>query len=216
MRTVRWMRIVLVLALLPVALALAVMGLRGWTDYVYARRVFTLEAAPARSVAIIFGAGVWPDGRLSAVLEDRVYTAVQLYRAGKVGKLLMTGDNRTLDYNEPGHMRAYALALGVPDEDIVLDYAGRRTYDSCYRARAIFDVRDAILVTQAYHLDRALFTARNLGIDAVGVSADRRDYVRIRHYWWRELAATAVAWWQVKVSHPLPVLGDPLPISAPS
>lgn len=197
---------------LPVLVTMAVVGLRWWTDYTAKSLTFALEEVPMRRVAIVFGAGVWPDGRLSAVLEDRVYTAVQLYQAGRVQKLLMTGDNRFIDYNEPGHMRRYALSLGVPDEDIVLDYAGRRTYDSCYRARQIFGVSDAILVTQAYHLDRALFTARGLGIDAVGVPADRREYIYLRRYWWREVLATVVAWWQVNVSRPVPVMGEKLPI----
>jgi vancomycin permeability regulator SanA len=160
----------------------------------------------------VFGAGVWPDGTLSSVLADRVTTAAELYRQGKVQKLLMTGDNRRVDYNEPEHMRRYAKSLGVPDTDIVLDYAGRRTYDSCYRARHIFGVREAILVTQAYHLDRALFTANGLGIDAVGVRADRRSYLFIRRYWWRELLATSLAWWQVYLTRPLPIMGEKLPI----
>jgi SanA protein len=191
---------------------LLVVLLRWWTNYRYSREVYSLEVVPARPVAIVFGAGVYPNGQLSPVLEDRVYTAVQLYTSGKVQKLLLTGDNRTLDYNEPQHMRDYALALGVPDEDIVLDYAGRRTYDSIYRARHIFEVDAAILVTQAYHLDRALFTAQGLGIDAVGVCADRRDYFFITQYWWREMVATALAAVEVYVTHPVPVLGETLPI----
>ncbi len=192
--------------------AFLVVLLRWWTNQHYGKAIYTIETAPSRPIAIVFGAGVWPDGRLSPVLEDRVYTAVLLYRAGKVRKLLMTGDNRFADYNEPQHMREYAQALGVPDEDIVLDYAGRRTYDSCYRARHIFAVDSAILVTQSYHLDRALFTGNGLGIDAVGVAADRRDYQHIEHYWWRELAATALAAVEVYVTRPLPVLGERLPI----
>ena len=186
--------------------------LRWWTNYRYSRDVYTVEDAPTRPVAIVFGAGVWPGGQLSPILEDRVYTAAQLYHAGQVQKLLMTGDNRTVYYNEPAHMRAFALELGVPDEDIVLDYAGRRTYDSCYRARHIFRVDSAILVTQAYHLDRALFTAHGLGLDVVGVAADRRDYTYITQYWWREMLATALAAWEVYVSQPVPVLGEELPI----
>lgn len=124
----------------------------------------------------------------------------------------MTGDNRFIHYNEPKHMRDYAAAQGVPLEDIVLDYAGRRTYDSCYRALHIFGVKEAILVTQAYHLDHALFTADHLGLDAVGVGADRRSYIYLRKYWWREMAATPVAWWEVFVAHPKPILGEKLPI----
>jgi len=186
--------------------------LRWWTDARYKRRIYTVESVPSRPVAIVFGAGVWPGGRLSAVLEDRVSTAVDLYRQDKVQKLLFTGDNSTLQYNEPGHMRAYALQLGVPDQDIVLDYAGRRTYDSCYRAREIFGLHQAILVTQSFHLDRALFIADNLGLDVVGVEADRRHYTLIQRYWWREFFATSLAYWQVFVSRPEPILGEKLPI----
>ena len=101
-------------------------------------RIFTKEGVPAGRVAIVFGAGLWRDGTPTPVLEDRVRTAANLYFEGKVEKLLMTGDNRFVEYNEPESMRQFAISLGVPDEDIVLDYAGRRTYDSCYRARDIF------------------------------------------------------------------------------
>lgn len=174
--------------------------------------IYTVEEAPPRSVAIVFGAGIWPGGQLSPILKDRVDTGIQLYQQGKVRKLLMTGDNRFLDYNEPQRMYEYAIDCGVPPEDIVRDYAGRRTYDSCYRARSIFRVQDAILVTQGFHLDRALFIARKLGIDAVGVAADRRTYQHIRRYQVRETLATTLAWWEVFITHPEPVLGEQLPI----
>ena len=203
------------LAVIPV-LAIAIpIALRWWTDARYRERIYTTEDAPQRPVAIVFGAGVWPDGTLSSVLADRVATAAELYHQGKVRKLLMTGDNRVIEYNEPEHMRQYAVLLGVPNEDVVLDYAGRRTYDSCYRAKHIFEVDQAILVTQAYHLDRALLIANHLGIDAVGVGADQRAYRFIRRYWWRELVATTLAWWEVLVSQPVPVLGEKLPIFPP-
>lgn len=209
-RGLRW--VLLGLLTLGLLVLCAIVGLRWWTDRHYRAHIYDVDAAPQRSVAIVFGAGYWPSGRLSDILADRVDTAVDLYHAGKVRKLLMTGDNRTVDYNEPGRMLDYALALGVPREDIVLDYAGRRTYDSCYRARHIFMVADAILVTQAYHLDRALFTADSLGLDVVGVAADRRDYSLVSAYWWRDVLATARAWWDVRIAHPLPVLGEQLPI----
>ncbi|MHB1356517.1 MAG: SanA/YdcF family protein [Anaerolineae bacterium] len=166
-------------------------------------------------VAIVFGAGIWPDGRLSDILADRVDTAIDLYNQRKVRKLLFTGDNRNLNYNEPRRMAEYAIAQGVPEADIVLDYAGLRTYDSCYRARYIFEVESAILVTQAYHLPRALFTADRLGIRVVGVAADRHQYRYITNYRLRELLATPVAWWEVLISQPLPVLGPTLPIFPP-
>jgi SanA protein len=109
-------------------------------------------------------------------------------------------------------MRRYALAQGVPGADIVLDYAGRRTYDTCYRAGYIFGVEEAVLVTQHFHLDRSLYTCDKLGIDAVGVVADRREYSYIRFWWWRELAAVTAAWLDLNLLHTTPVLGEQEPI----
>jgi len=133
---------------------------------------------------------------------------------GVVGKLLLTGDNRFVNYNEPEAMRRTAMKLGVPDGDVVLDYAGRRTYDSCYRAREIFGVKRAILVTQAFHLERALYLCDAFGLDSLGVAADRRQYTQTSQTWWsiREAAATLAAWLDVNVRRPTPVLGPPLPI----
>jgi SanA protein len=170
------------------------------------------EALPERPVALVFGAGYWPDGTPSDVMKDRVEAAVDLYRAGRVHKVLFSGDNRFVDYNEPAKMGEYALSLGLPEEATVLDYAGRRTYDSCYRARDIFGVRELVLVTQRYHLPRALYICRGLGLDAVGYVADRRPYVYIRTYWARELPALWLAWLELWVTHPVPILGDPIPI----
>jgi SanA protein len=173
-------------------------------------RVFTPANAPKRRVAIVFGAGLRRDGTPTPVLEDRVATAADLYFSGKVEKLLMSGDNRFVNYNEPGAMLDFALKLGVPRQDIVLDYAGRRTYDTCYRARTIFGVTDAVLVTQSFHLVRAVFTCNALGLPAEGVIADRRPYIGPADL--REYPAILVALWDVWVAHPLPVLGTPEPI----
>jgi SanA protein len=177
-------------------------------------RVYSAERVPVRRAAIVFGAGLWRDGSPTPVLRDRVATAAQLYFAGKVEKLLMSGDNSELYYNEPGAMRGYALDLGVPDEAIVLDYAGRRTYDTCYRARAIFGLQDAILVTQPFHLPRALYVCNALGLPSVGVAADMLPYRNRALLYWnlREVPATLVALWEVYVSRPEPILGKPEPI----
>ncbi len=191
----------------------SMLGLRAWTDHRYADKIYKIvEEAPAMPVAIVFGAGYWPGGRLSDALADRMDTAIDLYRAGKVNKLLLTGDNRFVNYNEPAVMADYALAQGVPRDDLVLDYAGRRTYDSCYRAKAIFGVKQAVLVTQEFHLPRALFTCQRLGLDTAGVLADRHRYVRGLWYELRELFALARAWLDVNLLKPLPVLGDPIPV----
>ena len=177
-------------------------------------RTYTIEQIPERSVAIVFGAGLWRNGTATPVLIDRVTTAVNLYFSGKVEKLLMSGDNRFVDYNEPEAMRRTALQLGVPAGDIALDYAGRSTYDTCYRAKEIFEISDALLVTQNFHLSRSLFTCDKLGLNASGVSADRRTYARSSVISWeiRELPAALVAMWDVWVTHPEPVLGDKEPI----
>jgi len=174
-------------------------------------QTFSKDTVSARPVAIVFGAEVKKDGTPSVVLRDRVETAAALYKSGKVEKLLMSGDNRFVDYNEPESMRRYALALGVPDANIVLDYAGRRTYDTCYRAKRIFGVNSAILVTQGFHLPRALFLCNALGVDAIGVEAENYYYLkRLRLYWnMRELLATVQSVGDVYLLKPLPVLGKP-------
>lgn len=177
-------------------------------------RMFTAADAPTARAAIVFGAGLQRDGTPSPVLKDRVAAAAHLYELGKVEKLLMSGDNRFEEYNEPAAMKAYAVSLGVPEEAIVLDYAGRRTYDTCFRAGEIFGLEEALLVTQKFHLPRALFTCSGMGMKANGVIADLRDYHTHSLRYWniREIPATLVAVWQVWVSRPLPVLGEPEPI----
>jgi SanA protein len=177
-------------------------------------RIYSVDNAPSRPVAIVFGAGLWVDGTPTNVLRDRIATAAGLFFSGKIQKILMSGDNRFIDYNEPGAMKEYALSLGVPESAIVLDYAGRRTYDTCYRAKAIFGVQQAVLVTQRFHMPRALYTCNALGLNAVGVPSDQRNYsLRSQFYWnLRELPATLTALLDVHLTHPEPVLGDPEPI----
>lgn len=177
-------------------------------------QIYHVKTAPKKRVALIFGAGLWRDGSPSPVLRDRVATAAELYFSGKVDKLLMSGDNRFLYYNEPGAMQEYAIKLGVSAEDIILDYAGRRTYDSCFRARDIFKATDLVLVTQGFHLPRALYTCHALGMSAIGVIANLGTYHPLSILSWhlREIPATLVALWELHASHPLPVLGEPEPI----
>ena len=177
-------------------------------------RTFTVDNVPSERVAIVFGAGLLRDGSAGPVLRDRVETAVQLYQQGKVDKLLISGDNRVVEHNEPEAMRQYALAFGIPDEAIILDYAGRRTYDTCYRAREIFQVQSAILVTQNFDMPCALFLCNWFGVESTGVEANNRYFRKISRLYWntRELFANVQAAWDVMIAKPLPVLGDPEPI----
>lgn len=172
----------------------------------YQQAMYAQPETPARPVAIVFGAAVYANGRLSPVLRDRVDTAIALYKSGQVSHIIMSGDNRTVHYDEPGTMMAYAIEKGVAEEDVTADRAGHRTYDTCYRARHVFDVRHAVLVTQAFHLPRALLTCEGLGIEAVGAIADRRPYRGARWYEFRETAATLVAAWDVVRRDPPPII----------
>ncbi|HVG39692.1 MAG TPA: ElyC/SanA/YdcF family protein [Pyrinomonadaceae bacterium] len=210
----------LYLAAAAVVLTIAlIVGLRLWVHRAYRQKIVAQieEVKPVDGeprVAIVFGAGLWSGGTPSPVLYDRIETAVDLYRAGRVQKLLLTGDNRFQNYNEPAVMRRTALELGVPAEDLVPDYAGRRTYDSCYRAREIYGVRRAVLVTQAFHLDRAMYLCESFGIDSVGVAADRQTYGSASRQLWngREVLATAGAWLDLHVLRPVPILGDKITV----
>lgn len=170
-----------------------------------------VDEVPPAPIAIVFGAGVWPDGEPSLMLSDRLDAAISLYRQGKVQRLLMTGDNSREDYNEVAAMKRYVVERGVPADLVNLDYAGFRTYDSAYRARTIFGINRAILVTQQYHLPRALFLTDSFGIAAVGLKAGRENYPRQEFYNLRELAALTVSWYEVNIFKPAPrFLGEPV------
>ena len=206
----RWLIGLLLLILLAGVFPFALQRIITWR---YAERMVSVDAAvanPAEStVAIVYGARVYPNGRLSSMLRDRVETAVQLYHAGKVDTLLMSGDNRADHYDEPGHMRDYAISRGVPAAAIRTDPSGLRTYDTCYRAKQLFGIDSAVLVTQAFHLPRALFTCEALGISVTGVVADQRTYSAASLSWSesREIPALVVALLDVMRRRPATVMG---------
>jgi vancomycin permeability regulator SanA len=163
-------------------------------------------------VAIVFGAGVRSDGSPKDALYDRIVTAVELYRAGRVRKLLMSGDNPTRQYDEPTAMKQTAMELGVPESNIVLDFAGRRTYDTCYRAKEIFEVQKAILVTQEFHQARALYLCNNLGVESLGITANRRRYEGDGNWAFREFFSVASAWFEMNFLPFEPIKGEKEPI----
>lgn len=161
-------------------------------------RVYTAASLPAvRLPVLILGAGVLPDREPTQVLQSRLDTGLELFRQGKGSWFLVSGDNRALNYNEPKAMRRWLLKREVPPGLVISDYAGRRTYDSLRRAQAVFGVHRMIIVTSDFHLARALFLARRLGIDAYGVAAPT-DPRPLRQRLWsvcREYVARHLATW---------------------
>lgn len=154
-------------------MAACVLGLAPatWMHSVADARIRTVADAPARQVAVVFGAGLW-DGKPSPYLANRLRAAAELYRDGKVRVVLVTGDNSRVEYDEPDAMRTFLVGHGVPDSRIVSDFAGFDTWDSCVRARKIFGVERAVLVTQGFHVRRAIALCRAAGIDVYGVGVD--------------------------------------------
>lgn len=172
----------------------------------------SLGDVPARTVAIVPGCRVYADGSPSATLEDRLAAALELYEAGKVERILVSGDHGRRGYDEVGVMHRWLSERGVPDDHVFLD-AGFRTLDTMQRAARVFEVRDAVICTQEFHLPRSIFLAREAGIDAIGYVADRRVYEAERTNEARELLAHARALLDVYVLHTEPKhLGDAMPI----
>lgn len=156
---------------------------------------YSAEAVPERPVALVLGAGVRPDGLPTRILARRLETAAGLYADGKVEAILVTGDNSVETYNETDTMRDHLIAAGIPEEKVVGDYAGFTTWQSCVRAREVFGVEAATVVTQSFHLPRAVRLCRAAGIDAVGVGdASMRERTAATLYGWaREVPAASKA-----------------------
>ena len=182
-------KIITVAIRIIIVLALLVMGMNAYVclsarsgiafsyngDIIDASSVDELKDIDPQCI-LVLGCAVWENDQPSPMLRDRLDTAIALYNAGAASKLLFSGDNSVADYSEPDCMLQYALEQGVPAEDIFLDFAGFSTYDSMYRAKDIFCADRIIVVTQKYHMYRALRIGRSLGIEAKGVSADQRKY----------------------------------------
>lgn len=175
------------------------------------RSMTEIKAEEPKRVAIVFGARV-RDGVPSHTLYDRVLTAVELYRAGRVKKLLMSGDRQNDSYDEPGAMKKQAIEQGVAESDIVSDNDGKSTYETCYRAKEIFGVQKAILVTQDYHQPRALYLCSSLGVDSIGITANRRVYDAEGYFNNREFFAIPSAWFEINIWSPAVTKGEKQPI----
>lgn len=160
------------------------------------------SSVASADTAIVLGASVLRDGTPSDALRDRLLVGEQLWREKKVTDILITGDDGRYRVDEISVMRRFLEQRGVPAESIRQDGQGYRTYESCKRAATVFGVKKAIVVTQRFHLGRALYLCNKLGIEADGVDADLQPYRRIVFFWLRDLASSAKAWWDINVQPP--------------
>ena len=161
---------------------------------------------------LVLGAGV-RDGNPTPMLRDRLITGISLYKSGAAPKIIMSGDHGREDYDEVNVMKSYAVENGVPDGDVFMDHAGFSTYDSVYRAKAVFEADSIIIVTQKYHLYRALYIAERLGVNAVGVSADLDDYSGQLKRDLREIAARDKDFFSCLFKPEPKYLGEKIPVS---
>ena len=171
----------------------------------YETGIVAIEHAPTTTYALIFGGGMQEDGSQSIMQMDRVATGVSLYDAKKVSTLVMTGDDGGNNFDEVHAMEDQAIQYGVVASDVSLDPHGYRTYESCYRAKHVYGIDQAIVVSQSFHLPRIMYICSSMGIEVVGVAADNREYEDDFFVTTpREILARLKAWWQVEITKPLP------------
>ena len=170
------------------------------------------SAASGYDCILVLGCGVRTDGTPSPMLRDRLDCALALYRAGVSGKLLLSGDHGTKGYNEVGAMKRYMLEAGVPSEDLFMDHAGFSTYESIYRAKAVFQAENVLIVTQRYHLYRALYLANALGLRAQGAAAEGENYAGQTMRDLREILARAKDFFKAIFKPEPTYLGEAIPV----
>ncbi len=212
-----WIKgVILVVVCLGIVGIAGLFGINAYVKHSVSDCIITPEsAAELQDVdcILVLGCLVKEGGEPSHMLEDRLRRGVELYEAGAAPKLLMSGDHGRKDYNEVEAMKQYAMEHGIPSEDIFMDHAGFSTYDSCYRAKEIFEAKKIVIVTQEYHLYRALYIAEKLGMDAYGVASDYRTYFNQATRDVREVLARVKDFLYV-VFRPKPTyLGERIPIS---
>lgn len=176
--------------------------------------IVSVEDAPETEAALVLGALVYNNGRVSDILADRLDIGIELYKNDKVAKLLLSGDHGQKNYDEVNAMKTYAASNKVIIEDIFMDHAGFNTYESMYRAKDVFGAKKIIIVTQKYHLSRAVYIARKLGLQAYGVSSDKHYYPKMSQYKMRESLARCKDYVLVNFIKPKPTyLGEVIDLS---
>jgi SanA protein len=189
-------------------------GLSTYIQKSTSNEIYTaISDLPVFNTVIVLGASVHSDGKLSPILQDRVDTALKIYRSGKAKQFLLSGDNRRNDYDEVSAMKNYLLDRGVPEDLIFTDPAGIDTYNSMYRSNFIYQVPNAIVVTQNFHLPRALFIAKSLGLNYNGIGAEAKHYKTESSLIRREKLANIKAVWEVLINKTPDNMGDKKPVN---
>lgn len=201
------------ISLLIVSLVIVILAISNVNSY--KKYIYNIEDIPkGKDAIIVLGAGVKNDGTPSDILADRLETSIEVYNEGAAGALILSGDHGREEYNEVGAMKDYVLKNNIDESIVFMDHAGFSTYDTMYRAKEIFKVKSAIIVTNEYHLPRALYIARKLGIEAYGVKSDKRGYQLMDSYKKREALAKLKDFAYVNILKPEPkFLGDAIPVS---
>lgn len=173
----------------------------------YNRYVYhDINTIPEKEIGLVFGGGMKEIGVQSDMQLARVNAGIDLYKKGKVKKLVMTGDDGAFRINEVDYMRSYAIENGIPINDISVDPHGYRTYESCIRASTIFNLSDVIVISQDFHLPRIIYFCKNFGIETIGFSADYKEVKLSYKIYLREMLARVKGLWQVKISKPEPMV----------
>ena len=210
----KWLkRGILALFCLGITGTAVVFGLSSYIKKETAEKIITAEEATDADCILVLGCGVREDGSPSLMLRDRLEKGIELYEAGTAPKLLMSGDHGRKNYDEVNLMKGYAMEKGVPSEDIFMDHAGFSTYDSMYRARDIFCAEKVIVVSQEYHLYRALYLAEKLGLEAYGVPAQDVNYRGQAYREFREMLARAKDFCTAVIQPEPKYLGEKIPVS---
>ncbi|MBR4016465.1 MAG: YdcF family protein [Oscillospiraceae bacterium] len=205
---------ILSLIIIGFIIAIVAFSINGHVVLSTKKQIISPSEAAAKNAdcVLILGCGILSSGQPSAMLSDRLAQGVALYKDGAAPKLLMSGDHGQKDYDEVNVMKNYALGQGVPSEDVFMDHAGFSTYESIYRAKSIFQAKKVIIVTQKYHLHRALYIANALGLEAYGVASDPRAYAGQTYRDVREILARNKDFF-ASIIKPAPTYGgNPIPV----
>jgi len=186
------------------AVSAAIFGMVAVVQIPSARSIVMQDPDLRSDAAMVLGASILQNGTPSDALRDRLLVGVSLYKNGNVNRILLTGDDGSYHADEIDVMKKFTIEQGVPEEDILTDGQGYRTYESCKRANDVFHLRDIIVVTQRFHIGRALYLCTHLGLTARGATSDLQAYQKNSFFWARDLAASVVAWWDINVWPPKP------------